>query len=284
MNKLTAPHTLSNGLEIPLIGFGTAQAAEGEVAVRAVREAIAQGYRLIDTASIYGNEISVGRAIRESGVPREELFVTTKLWNDDHGYESTLRAFEASLRRLGLDYLDLYLIHWPNPAKFRAEGYEQRNADSWRAMEELYAAGKIRAIGVSNFQPRHLAALLKTATVKPMVNQIRLHPGYLQAAAVADAEARGILLEAYSPLGMGQLMSAPKLKSLADKYGRTVAQICLRWSLQKGFLPLPKSVTAARIKENAALFDFEIAPDDMDYLTGIENPAGPGLDPDQAPF
>ena len=283
MNKPTDCYKLTNGVEIPCIGFGTWQTPDGEIAESSVRFAIEAGYRHIDTAHAYHNEESVGRGIRESGVPREELFITTKLWNRNHGYDATMRAFEGSMERLGLDYLDLFLIHWPNPIMFR-DNWQETNAETWKAFEELYKAGRIRSIGVSNFRIHHLEELAKTAEITPMVNQIRLCPGDTQDEVVAYCRERNILLEAYSPLGMGAIFSVPEMKTLAEKYDRTIAQICIRWSLQRGYLPLPKSVTPSRIQENLKVFDFELEPEDVQFLADLKGCAGLEQDPDTTNF
>jgi diketogulonate reductase-like aldo/keto reductase len=242
MKSLTDCFELNNGVQIPCLGFGTWQTPGGVSALTSVKEAIKAGYRHIDTAAAYGNEESVGQAIRESGVPRKELFITSKLANPAHGYENTKAAFEATMQKLNLDYLDLYLIHWPNPVKYRNR-WEEANAETWRAFEEFYQAGRIRAIGISNFHPRHIEALLKTASVIPQANQIRLCPGDTQDEVVDYCRGKKILLEAYSPLGTGKIFEVPEMRDLAKKYQRSVAQICIRWSLQRGYLPLPKSVT-----------------------------------------
>jgi len=270
---------------LPPIGFGTAL-ANGKQAIEAMKNAISLGYRLIDSAAQYKNEEAVGIAVREGGVDRKDLLITSKLWNDDHGYDSTLKAFEQTLKWMKLDYLDIYLIHWPNPLKFRAEGYEKHNAESWRAMEELYAAKKIRAIGVSNFMPHHLDALLKTATVHPMINQIRLHPGHAQKETLAYCRERGILIEAYSPLGGtgGNLLSMPLIQDLAKKYQVSVSQLCIRWCLQMGVVPLPKSTNIDRIKENLNVFSFEISQEDMEALTDMPDTARGLPHPDLAGF
>ena len=283
MKSLRDCYRLSNGVPIPCVGFGTWQTPDGEIAVSAITEAIALGYRHIDTAAGYGNEESVGIAVRKSGVAREELFITSKLQNSDHGYEATLKAFEQTMNQLDLDYLDLYLIHWPNPLKFR-DCWKEANAGTWKAFEELYQAGRIRAIGVSNFRPHHLEALLETAKIVPMVNQIRLCPGATEPETVAYCRKHGILLEAYSPLGTGRVFEVPEMQALAARYGKTVAQICLRWSLQMGYLPLPKSVTAARIKENSAIFDFELSDADREAIANLKGCCGPTKDPDAIPF
>lgn len=283
LTKLTDTYTLNNGTKIPIVGFGTWQIPDGQVAYDSVLAALKAGYRHIDTAAAYGNEESVGKAIADSGVAREDLFVTTKLWNADHGYDAAKKALDTSLAKLGLDYVDLYLIHWPNPAAMR-DNWEQLNADTWRAMEEAYTARKARAIGVSNFRPKHLDALLKTAKVVPAVNQIFLNPSDMEDEVVAYNRKHDILSEAYSPLGTGKIFSIPELKTLADKYDKSVAQVVLRWSLQHGFLPLPKSVHADRIKQNTELFDFELSDDDMKVIDGFHGVAGLANDPDQVNF
>ncbi|WP_137626931.1 aldo/keto reductase [Lactiplantibacillus pingfangensis] len=283
LTKLTDTYSLNNGTKIPIVGFGTWQTPDGQVAYDSVLAALKAGYRHIDTAAAYGNEDSVGKAIADSGVAREDLFVTTKLWNADHGYDTTKAALETSLQKLGLDYVDLYLIHWPNPAAMR-DNFEQLTADTWKAMEELYASRKARAIGVSNFRPKHLDVLLKTAKVVPAVNQIFLNPSDMEDEVVAYNEAHGILSEAYSPLGTGKIFGIPELKTIAAKYNKSVAQVVLRWSLQNGFLPLPKSVHADRIEQNTELFDFELSAADMETIDGMHGVAGLANDPDQVNF
>ncbi len=284
MKSVKDAYMLHNGVKIPCVGFGTWQTPDGEVAVSAVKTALEAGYRHIDTASAYENENSVGRAVRESGIVREEIFVTSKLFNPDHGYDKTMRAFDATMKELGFDYLDLYLIHWPNPIRFR-NSWKEANAGSWKAFEELYAAGRIRAIGVSNFRPHHLTALLETAEVVPMVNQIRLCPGDVHQETVEFCRRHDILLEAYSPLGLGRIMDVPQLKEIAEKHGKSAAQTALRWSLQKGFLPLPKSVTPERIHQNADLFDFVLSDAEMAAIDGVEKGVcGIWRDPDTISF
>lgn len=283
MNKLTDTYTLNNGVKIPIVGFGTWQSKDGAEAYEAVKAALKAGYRHIDTAAAYGNEESVGRAIKDSGIDRKELFVTSKLWNDDHGYDSAKKALDLSLEKLGLDYLDLYLIHWPNPIKFRNE-WQEKNADSWRAMEEGLDNGKVRAIGVSNFRPHHLDELLKTAKVTPAVNQIFLNPSDTEDETVAYNNEHNILSEAYSPLGTGKIFTIPELKDIAAKYDKSVAQIVIRWSLQHGFLPLPKSVHADRIQQNTDIFDFELSDEDVKVIDGFHGVAGLATDPDTATF
>ena len=276
-------YTLSNNVTIPELGFGTWQTPNGEVAVDSVKKALAAGYRHIDTAQGYKNEASVGQAIKESGIPREEIFLTTKLWNGNHSYDLVMSSFAESLEKLQTDYVDLFLIHWPNPVAFR-ENWQMANAESWRAFEELYQSGKIKAIGVSNFLPHHLEELKKTATIFPMVNQIFLAPGELQPEVVQYCQEHNILLEAYSPLGTGKIFDVPEMKELAEKYDKTIAQIALRWSLQHGFLPLPKSVTPSRIEENLAVFDFELSSDDIKTLDQLDGVVGKASNPDTTGF
>ncbi len=278
MKSLTDTYTLSNGVRIPVIGFGTWQVEDGSQAVDAVKAALAAGYRHIDTAQGYGNEESVGRALKESGLKREDVFITSKLVNSVRGYEKTKAALDASLQKLG-GYIDLFLLHWPIPVDFK-QNWIEMNAQSWRAMEEYLQAGKIRALGVSNFHGKHVDELLKTAKVKPVVNQIRLCPGDTQDEVVAYSRDKGMLLEAYSPLGVGAVLRVPQMLALAEKYGKSVAQIAIRWSLQNGFLPLPKSITPLRIRENADVFDFELSPEDMQLIGSLKGVAGLHADPD----
>ena len=283
MNSQKDTYRLANGVEIPCLGFGTWQTPDGATAVESVRCAIDAGYTHIDTAQAYGNEASVGKAIRLSGVPRKDLFITTKLWNTNHSYDLTLRSFDESMDRLGLDYLDLFLIHWPNPIAFR-DRWQEANAESWKAMEELVEAGRIRAIGISNFFPRHIEALLKTAKIAPQVNQMRLCPGDPQDDVVAYCREHQMTVEAYSPLGTGRIFDVPEMQALAAKYGRSIAQICIRWSLQMGFLPLPKSVTPSRIRENLQVFDFELSEEDVKLIAGLKGCVGFASDPDTRTF
>lgn len=268
-------YNLNNGVSIPVLGFGTWKAENGEVAYQAVLEALKDGYRHIDTAAIYKNEESVGRAIRDSGIPRQEIFVTTKLWNTNHSYDEACQAFEESMEKLGLDYLDLYLIHWPNPKPLREnEAWKTRNADVWRAMEDLYQEGKIRAIGVSNFLPHHLDALLETARIIPAVNQVRLAPGVYQEEVVDYCKEKGILLEAWGPFGQGELFDKKEVQEIAAKHGKSVAQIALAWSLAEEFLPLPKSVTASRIQSNLDCFGIELSKEEREVLKTISVTSG----------
>ena len=283
MNSLTDCYKLSNGVEIPCIGFGTWQTPDGDVCVSSVLSAIEAGYRHIDTAQGYGNEESVGLAVKKSGIDRKDLFITSKLTNSEHGYERTLAAFEETMKKLDMDYLDLYLIHWPNPIAFR-DHWQEANAGTWKAFEELYKAGRIRAIGISNFRPHHIEELMKTATVAPMVNQIRLCPGETQDEVVDYCRSHNIQLEAYSPLGVGKIFEVPEMKALAEKYGKSIAQICIRWSLQRGYLPLPKSVNPARIQENANVFDFELEASDVQLIADLKGCVGYASDPDTRTF
>lgn len=273
---------MNNGLEIPLLGFGTFKAADGEEAYQATLAAIKAGYRHIDTAAIYKNEESVGRAIKDSGVAREELFITTKLWNDSHSYDGAKEALATSLRKLGLDYIDLYLIHWPNPKAIR-DSWESANAQAWAYMEETVEAGLIKTIGVSNFMVHHLEALAKTAKIKPAVNQIRLAPGCYQSEVIEYCKEHDIILEAWSPLGQGEIFTNETMLSLAEKYGKTVAQIALAWSVYEGFLPLPKSVHGNRIKENMDFFDIDLSQEDAEKIKTLSGMAGIP-DPDTKDF
>jgi Aldo/keto reductases, related to diketogulonate reductase len=280
--SLTTMIKLNNGVEIPMLGFGTWQAKDGEEAYNAIKTAIEAGYRHIDTAAVYGNEESVGKAVKDSGISRDEIFITSKLWNADRGYDETIAAFNETIKKLDTDYLDLYLIHWPNPAAFRDE-WKKKNAESWKAMEDLYESGKIRAIGISNFKPRHMEALAETWKITPMVNQVRICPGEVPEDVVEYCLKHNILIEAYSPLGSGKVFELESMKSLADKYGKSIAQLCIRFSIQKGFLPLPKSVTKERIIANADVFDFEISKEDMDIIETTQGCAQ-NRNPDETTF
>lgn len=275
-------YILSNGVTIPKLGFGTWQIPDGDEAYQAVSHALKVGYTHIDTAQAYKNEASVGRAIADSGVARKDIFLTTKVWNSNHSYDLAKASIEESLQKLGVDYIDLLLIHWPNPKAFR-DNWKEANTETWRAMEEFYEAGKVCAIGVSNFMQHHLKTLFETAKVKPMVNQILLAPGCPQDELVAFCRQEDILLEAYSPLGTGAIFKNELANELADKYGKSVAQIALRWSLQKEFLPLPKSVTPKNITSNLDIFDFVISDEDEDKLDKVQGVATQ-KDPDSVEF
>lgn len=281
MNSLTDTYKLLNGVEIPIIGFGTWQNIDQAESATAM--AIKAGYRHIDTAAVYENEEPVAKAIHESGVPREELFITTKLYNTERGYDTTMAAFEKSMSRLKLDYLDLYLVHWPaNPAV--GENWAEVNRETWRAFEELYDAGRIRAIGLSNFSVPYLTELMKTVRIAPMVNQIEFHPGYMQWDTVQKSQDLGIVVEAWSPLGNGRVLSDPALVEMAARYEVSVAQLCIRWCLQHGTLPLPKSVSVERIAQNADVFGFEISADDMSVIDAMPETGFSGLHPDRVTF
>ncbi|GEL05665.1 aldo/keto reductase [Rummeliibacillus stabekisii] len=271
--------TLHNGVKMPWFGLGVFKVEEGPDLVNAVKTAIKHGYRSIDTAAIYGNEEGVGQGIREglkeAGISREELFVTSKVWNDDLGYESTLAAYETSLKKLGLDYLDLYLIHWPVEGKYK---------DAWRALESLYKDGRVKAIGMSNFQIHHLEDLMKDAEVKPMINQVECHPRLTQKDLKSFCQEHGIQLEAWSPLMQGQLLDNPELKEIANKHDKSIAQIILRWDLQNGIVTIPKSTKEHRIVENASIFDFELTAEDMEQIDSLNQDHRVGPDPDNFDF
>lgn len=264
--------TLNNGVPMPQLGFGVWQVPDDEAAT-AVSTALEAGYRSIDTAAIYQNERGTGQAVAASGIPREELFVTTKLWNSEQGYDATMRAFDASLEKLGLDHVDLYLIHWPLPEK---DAY----VDTYRAFEKIHADGRARAIGVSNFLPEHLERLIGETSVVPAVNQIELHP-QLQQTASREAHARhGIATEAWSPLGQGKgLLEVPAIVAIARKHERTPAQVVLRWHLQLGNVVIPKSVTPSRIRENIDVFDFTLDPEDLAAIAALDENRRIGPDP-----
>jgi 2,5-diketo-D-gluconate reductase A len=266
--------TLNNGVEMPQLGFGVFQVPDDETTA-AVTAALEAGYRSIDTAAAYQNEPGVAKALADSGIERSDLFVTTKLWNADQGYDETLKAFERSRKLLGLEYVDLYLIHWPAPAL-------GKYVDSWRALEKLSADGLVRAIGVSNFQPAHLDKLAETASIVPAVNQIELHP-YLQQTEVRTYdEEHGIATEAWSPLAKGgSLLAEPAIQAIAEKLGRTAAQVVLRWHLQLGNIVIPKSVTPARIAENFDVFGFELTDADLVELAKLERDERTGPHPDE---
>lgn len=266
------PIILNNGIEMPQLGFGVWQVPDDE-AEQAVATALESGYRSIDTAAIYGNEEGTGKAIATSGIPREDLFVTTKLWNSDQGYDSTLRAFDTSLEKLGLDYLDLYLIHWPLPSR-------GKYIDTYKAFEKLYSDGRVKAIGVSNFYPEYLEKLIEATSVIPAVNQIELHPQLQQHAAREYHAEQGIATEAWSPLGSGKgLLEVPAIVAIAQKHNRTPAQIVLRWHIQQGNVVIPKSVTPSRIRENIDVFDFSLDAEDIAAISALNEDRRLGPDP-----
>ncbi|MBT2648358.1 aldo/keto reductase [Bacillus sp. ISL-34] len=271
--------TLHNGVKMPWFGLGVFKVEEGPELVNAVKVAIKHGYRSIDTAAIYENEEGVGQGIREglkeAGIPREDLFVTSKVWNADLGYESAIAAYEKSLKKLGLEYLDLYLIHWPVEGKYK---------EAWRALETLYKEGKVKAIGVSNFQIHHLKDLMEDAEVKPMVNQVECHPRLTQKEVQAFCKEQGIQLEAWSPLMQGELLDNEVLQAIATKHGKSVAQVILRWDLQHGIVTIPKSTKEHRIVENSSIFDFELTEEEMNQIDGLNQNHRVGPDPDNFDF
>ncbi len=274
---------LRNGCGIPCVGFGTYKMPNGQEGLEALHQALADGYRHIDTAALYGNEEMVGEALAKSDIPREELFVTTKVWNTDRGYDATLKAFEESRRKLRLDYVDLYLVHWP-AAQGPEEEWKRTNADTWRALETLYEEGKARAIGVSNFKRRHLDPLLDGAKILPMANQIELHPGCSQQETREFCARHDIVVEAWSPLGHGRVLDNEVLAGIAARYGCTVAQLCLRWCLQRDAIPLPKSLNPERISENARVFWFDLSEDDLRLIDSLDPLGQSGLEPETIDF
>lgn len=265
-------YTLSNGVEIPVMGLGVYKNVDETELETAVTSALEYGYRHIDTAKVYRNEKGVGRAIKDSGVPREEIFVTTKVWNTDQGYDNTLKAFDESLKDLDMDYIDLYLIHWPMPGTF---------VDTWKALEKLYKDGKVRAIGVSNFNPHHLQDLFNECEIKPMLNQVEYHPHLAQPELKAFCKEHDILLEAWSPLKRGRMFDEPVLVELAEKYGKTPAQIILRWDVETGVSTIPKSVSADRVRENGDVFDFELTAEEVEKISSLNRHERVGKDPDK---
>jgi len=271
---ITSSRKLSSGTEIPVLGLGVFQTPAGRVTQEAVKFALKVGYRHIDTASLYGNEEDVGRGVRDSGVPREQVFVTTKLWNSDHGYDSALSACDKSLRRLGLGYVDLYLIHWPVP---------ELRAETWRALVELKRRGSCRAIGVSNYTVRHLQELLGSSDVTPAVNQVEFNPFLYQKELLRFCDGKGIQLEAYSPLTRGHKLDHPVVLAVAKKYSKSPAQVMIRWGLQHGLVVIPKSTHPERIKENSEVFDFEISPADTSKLDSLGEDLHTVWDPTDEP-
>jgi len=278
MKSIRDTYTLSNGLKIPCMGFGTYNPKEGDNH-QIIQTAIEVGYRYFDTASLYETERALGQTIRESGIARDEFFIVSKAWIDELGYEETKQAFERTLNRLQMDYLDLYLIHWPR----RTEGdtdWKERNLGAWCAMEELYAKGKIKGLGLSNFLPHHMENILKNCKVQPVVDQLEVHPGYSQEAATAYCKSKGVVVQAWSPLGRSAMLKHPVLLEMAEKYEKSVAQLCLRFLVQKNIIPLVKTSTEARMKENMDIFDFEITWEDMSILECMPQDAWLGEHPD----
>lgn len=273
-------YVLNNGVEIPAVAFGTYKAADGKSA-DVIRAAIGAGYRYFDTASFYGTETYLAEAIRESGISRGEFFIASKLWKDEMGYENVKSAFERTLNNLRTDYLDLYLIHWPLPEPGYKE-WRQLDKETWRAMEELYEAGKIRAIGLSNFLPHHIENILKDCRVKPAVDQIEYHPGYSQEAVVNYCREREVLVQAWSPIGRSRVLDEPLVKELAAKYDVSPAQICLKFAVQRNIIPLPKSSSEDRMRENLDLYSFELEQDDIWRLSTMPQTGWSGEHPDRA--
>ncbi|WP_375325958.1 aldo/keto reductase [Flagellimonas sp. GZD32] len=275
ITDLQGTFELHNGVQMPYFGLGVYLSKDGSEVINAVKDALNNGYRHIDTAAIYDNEEGVGKGIRESNVPREEVFLVSKVWNTDQGYDSTLKAFEASLKRLGTDYLDLYLIHWPKG---------ELSKETWRALEKLYREKRVRAIGVSNFLQHHLEDLLTEAEIVPMVNQMEFHPYLVQQDLVDYCNSKKIQYEAWSPLMQGNIFDMDIMKELAAKYNKSIAQIVLRWDLQKGVVTIPKSSKKERIIANSDLFDFELSKEDMQLLDGLDRGKRFGPDPDNFDF
>ncbi len=275
INHIQDTVELSNGVRMPWLGLGVWQSQEGEEVEQAVLWALEQGYRSIDTAAIYRNEAGVGKALQSSGISREEIFLTTKVWNSDQGFESTLKAFETSLELLDTPYVDLYLIHWPVEGKYK---------ETWRALELLYKEQKVRAIGVSNFLVHHLKDLLPACEVKPMLDQVEFHPHLIQPTLLDYCRTEGIQLEAWSPLMQGKVVDVPELIAIGEKYGKSAVQVTLRWNLQHGVITIPKSVKKERIISNSEIFDFELSKDDMMVIDALDRGARVGPDPDNFDF
>lgn len=278
MNSINDTCLLSNGLEIPCMGFGTFNPAGGDNS-KIIQTAIEAGYRYFDTASVYETERALGQAIKESGLNRTEFYIASKVWIDEMGYAGTKQALERTLNRLQVDYLDLYLIHWPRQAE-NDTNWRQRDLETWCAMEELHSQGKIKSLGLSNFLPHHMKNIVENCQVMPVANQLEVHPGYLQETAVAYSKRNKVLVQAWSPLGRSQLLQSPVLLKMAAKYGKSVAQLCLRFLVQKGIVPIVKASTAERMKENMDIFDFEISWEDMSVLEGMPQTAWSGEHPD----
>lgn len=275
ITDLQGTFTLNNGVKMPYFGLGVYLSKDGQEVIDAIKWAVECGYRHIDTASVYKNEDGVGEGVKQCGVPREDLFVVSKVWNSDQGYETTLKAFEASLERLDMEYLDLYLVHWPVAGKYK---------DTWKALEKLYAEGRIRAIGVSNFMQHHLEDLLTGASVVPMVNQMEFHPFLVQQDLIDFCNKNTIQYEAWSPMMQGKIFGMEEFQQLAGKYNKSIAQIVLRWDLQKGVVTIPKSSKKERIVANANIFDFELSESDVALLDAMHRGQRFGPDPDNFDF
>lgn len=271
MNDISSVTTLHNGVKMPWLGLGVFKVEEGDEVEHAVSKALAHGYRSIDTAAFYNNERGVGRALKAADISRENVFVTTKLWNDRHGYDEALKAFEESRSKLGLETIDLYLIHWP------IDGYKE----SWKAFETLYKDGRVRAIGVSNFKIHHLQDLMADCEIKPMVNQVEFHPYLYQKELLDFCREHHIQLQAWSPLAQGKLLDHPVLKEIGDTYGKTPAQVIIRWDLQHEVVTIPKSVRDRRIRENADVFDFSLSEAEMERINALNKNERVGPDPDE---
>ncbi|MGM9617503.1 aldo/keto reductase [Butyricicoccus sp.] len=278
MNSIYDCYTLSNGVRIPCVGYGTYKAADGNGSA-VICMALEAGYRYFDTASFYQTETYVAQALRDSGISRSEVFLTSKMWKDEMGYAQTKAAFQRTLERLETDYLDLYLIHWPRPDA-GYENWKQLDLDTWRAMEELYEAGKIRAIGLSNFLPQHIENLLQNGKIAPMVNQIEFHPGHTQEATVCYCQAHGIQVQAWSPMGRTRVLKDPLVQELAQNHGVSAAQICLRYAVQRQIIPLPKASSMERMKQNQDLFSFELTQEEMFRLDTMPPTGWSGQHPD----
>lgn len=285
IQKISDTYILNNGVAIPCLGFGTWQMTDDKTTLESVKTAVKAGYRNIDTAQAYHNEKSVGEGVRQAiseyGVKREDLFISTKVWNSHRSYDGALQAFEESMKKLGLDYLDLYMIHWPAVAKWH-DDWREINASAWRALEKLYKDGRIKSIGVSNYLSHHLQALMEDTEIKPMVNQIEYHPGFGQIESAEFCRKNDIIVEAWSPFGTGDVLKNRELCRIGGKYGKTSAQVCLRWLLQKDIVPLPKSTHEARIIANTQVFDFSLSDEDMAMIDAIPYCGGMRFDPDTA--
>lgn len=275
MRSLMDTVHLHNGVDMPRLGLGVYKVEEGQQVEKTIKTALELGYRSIDTAAFYQNEEGVGNAVRQSGIDRKELFITTKVWNSDQGYDQTLRAFDESMNKLNLEYIDLYLVHWPVKGKY---------LDTWKALETLYKEGRVRAIGVSNFKIHHLDDLLNNSELKPVINQVELHPRLSQPELREYCKDKEIAVEAWSPIARGRLLDDPILMKIAEKHGKSTAQVILRWHLQNDVVIIPKSVTPARLKENIELFDFDLNADEMSQIDSLNRNERFGADPDQIDF